>query len=81
MEDYKKAQKHNEEVDKELSAYNEEMRHKHGDIVPRDYPKEDKDKWDAIYNKTDRSGMYPFSVENVQEFAEFAEHSGGFKIC
>jgi len=81
MENYKKAEKHNEEVDKELSAFSEEMKKKHGDIVPRDYPKEDKEKWDAIYNKTDRSGMYPFSVDNVQYFAEFAEQSGGFKIC
>ena len=81
MEDYKKAQKHNEVLDMVLSAFCYVIRKKHGDIVPRDYPKEDKDKWDAIYNKTDRSGMYPFSVENVQEFAEFAEHSGGFKIC
>lgn len=24
---------------------------------------------------------YHFSVENVAEFAEFAEHSGGFRIC
>lgn len=81
MEKYKKAEKHNEEVDKELSAFNEEMKKKHGNIVPRDYPKEDKDKWDAIYNKSDRSGMYPFSVSNVEYFAEFAEQSGGFKIC
>lgn len=25
--------------------------------------------------------MYPFSVENVQEFAEFCIDSGGFQIC
>jgi len=24
---------------------------------------------------------YSFSAENVQEFAEFADHSGGFEIC
>ena len=24
---------------------------------------------------------YPFSVENVKEFAKFVEHSGGFRIC
>lgn len=25
--------------------------------------------------------MYPFSVENVTEFANFLEHCGGFEIC
>jgi hypothetical protein len=82
MEKLKKAREHNEKIDAESEKFHEEMVKKHGaGIVPRDYPKEDYEKWNAIYNKKDWSGEYPFYVENVQEFAEFAEHSGGFKIC
>jgi len=33
------------------------------------------------YGKTKHWGThYPFSVSNVKEFAEFVEHSGGFRI-
>ena len=57
------------------------MDKKYGDIAPVNYPKEDKEKWDAIYAKKDWNGGYPFSEKNVKEFAEFAEQSGGFQIC
>jgi len=82
LANYEKAEKHNEQVEKEMEKFSEEMRKKLGeDVAPRDYPAEDYEKWTMLYNKKDWAGSYPFSVENVEQFAEFAEHSGGFKIC
>jgi len=79
---YKKAELHNKKVEKELDNFQKAMDKKHGkDIAPVNYPKEDKEKWDAIYSKKDWNGGYPFSEKNVKEFAEFAEQSGGFQIC
>ena len=43
--------------------------------------KEDHDEWERIYHKRKWNASYPFSVENVKEFAEFCRFSGGFKIC
>ena len=51
------------------------------EIAPKDFPKADKERWDEIWNKRKWSASYPFSVENVKEFAEFCRFSGGFKIC
>lgn len=79
---YKKAELHNKKVQKELDSFQKAMDKKHGkDIAPKDYPKEDYEKWNAIYSKKDFNGGYPFSEKNVKEFAEFAEQSGGFQIC
>ena len=79
---YKKAELHNKKVQKELDSFQKAMDKKHGkDIAPKDYPKEDYEKWNAIYSKKDFNGGYPFSERNVKEFAEFAEQSGGFQIC
>jgi hypothetical protein len=82
MADYKKAEAHNKKVEEEAQKFHQEMVKKHGmGIAPRDYPKEDYEKWNVIQNKKDWTGDYPFNIKNVQEFAEFAEESGGFKIC
>lgn len=35
----------------------------------------------VVDDKPDWSTNYPFSVENVKEFAEFLQYSGGFSIC
>ena len=79
---YKKAELHNKKVQKELESFQKAMDKKHGkDIAPAEYPKEDYEKWNAIYLKKDFNGGYPFSERNVKEFAEFAEQSGGFQIC
>ena len=51
------------------------------DIAPNNYSEEDKKKWDSIYEKKSWSANYPFSIKNVLEFIEFAEDSGGFRIC
>lgn len=31
--------------------------------------------------KTEETSMYPFTVENLQEFIDFIKDSGGFTIC
>jgi len=49
-------------------------------LVPRDFPKKDHDKWEKIYRKRNSDASYPFSIQNVEEFAEFCENSGGFSI-
>jgi hypothetical protein len=36
---------------------------------------------DGAGNKPHFGTQYPFSVENVKEFAEFLQYSGGFSIC
>ncbi len=45
-----------------------------------EYTEEDKKKWDDLYEKKIWGANYPFSVNNVAEFAEFCEDSRGFKI-
>ena len=82
MAGYTQAKKNNIKVHKEMDAFQKAMDKKHGkDIAPKDYPKADYEKWNAIYSKLDINGNYPFHIENVKEFAEFAEQSGGFQIC
>lgn len=79
---FEKAELHNKKVEKEMDKFQKAMDKKHGkDIAPINYPKKDKEKWDAIYSKKDFNGGYPFKTDNVKQFAEFAEESGGFKIC
>jgi len=73
----KKAETYNEKVQKQLKAFEERVGK---DKAPNDYSKEDKKKWDSIWEKRLWSANYPFSVENVKEFAEFCEDSGGFTI-
>ena len=53
---------------------------KNDNLAPKDFPKADHDKWEKIYRKRNHDGSYPFSVENVEEFAEFCENSGVFSI-
>ena len=50
-------------------------------VAPKDYSEEDKKKWDSLYEKKSWSANYPFSVNHVTKFIEFAENSGGFEIC
>ena len=82
MAEYKKAEANNKKVKKEMDTFQKAMDKKYKkDIAPKDYPKDDYEKWNAIYSKLDTNGNYPFHIENVKEFAEFAEQSGGFQIC
>ena len=50
-------------------------------LAPRDYPEPLNKKWWEITNQTNYSANYPFSIDNVKEFIEFARNSGGFRIC
>ena len=78
-----KAEKHNDKVEKELKEFCKSVEKKLGktDLAPADFPKADHDEWERIYHKKKWNASYPFSVENVKEFAEFCRFSGGFKIC
>ena len=77
----KKIEKQNDKVEKELEKHCQEVKKRLGkDLAPKDFPKADHDKWERIYRKRNHDGSYPFSVENVEEFAEFCENSGGFSI-
>ena len=78
-----KAEKHNDKVEKELEKFCKSVEKKLGktNLAPADFPKADHDEWERIYHKRKWSASYPFSVENVKEFAEFCRFSGGFKIC
>jgi len=77
-----KIEKHNEQVEKELEEHTKQVqtKMKNDNLAPKDFSKEDHDKWERIYRKRNHDGSYPFSVENVEEFAEFCENSGGFSI-
>ena len=78
-----KAEKHNDKVEKELKKFCDSVEKKLGktNLAPADFPKDDHDEWERIYHKRKWNASYPFSVENVKEFAEFCRFSGGFKIC
>jgi hypothetical protein len=78
-----KAEKHNDKVEKKLEKFCKSVEKRLGkpNLAPMNFPKADKDKWDEIWNSRKWSASYPFSVENVKEFADFCRFSGGFKIC
>ena len=78
-----KEEKHNDKIDKELEKFCKSVEKKLGksNLAPADFPKADHDEWERIYHKRIQSASYPFSEENVKEFAEFCKFSGGFTIC
>lgn len=78
----KTLEKHNDKVEKELEEHTKQVqtKMKNDNLAPKDFSKADHDKWERIYRKKNHDGSYPFSVENVEEFAEFCENSGGFTI-
>lgn len=81
-EEIEQAKETNKFVEKEMQEFQDKMKKKLGnDVVPYDYPKKDKAKWEAIYSKRDNRESYPFSKENVEEFCKFLENCGGFRIC
>ena len=77
-----KIEKHNEQVEKELEKHCEEVKTRLNDIglAPKDFPKEDHDKWEEIYNKRNSDGSYPFEEENVKEFLNSVKIVVGFTI-
>jgi hypothetical protein len=84
-EEIKKAEEHNNKVEQMLSELRIEVSkalNKNVDnLAPADYPKPFNEKWWEITNQKDYRADYPFSIDNVKEFIEFARNSGGFRIC
>lgn len=78
----KKAEVYNAKIDKEMEALKQEVIKITGkDLAPAKYPEVQAKKWDKLYQKRSWEDSYPFSVENVQAFADFCRQSGGFEIC
>jgi len=50
-------------------------------LVPADYPEPHRADWDNLQSQRKWESSYPFEIDNVREFAEFCEQSGGFEIC
>tara|TARA_X000001382_G_scaffold100346_1_gene74895 strand:+ start:634 stop:1275 length:642 start_codon:yes stop_codon:yes gene_type:complete len=78
-----KAIKHNAKIEAKLEQIKLDVKELTGkdDLVPRDYPEKMYAKWTRIYNTKDWNDSYPFSKENIENFAKFCEQSGGFEIC
>ena len=79
------AKKHNEKVEKMLEQLKEKVRKETGkdieNTAPSEYPEKYNLEWWDIINKKDYRDSYPFEIDNVKEFIEFAKNSGGFRIC
>ena len=85
-DEIKKAEEHNNKVEQMLSELRLEVAKVVGEdkvekLAPADYPKPFNEKWWEIVNEKDYRSSYPFSIDNVKEFIEFARNSGGFRIC
>ena len=82
-EDMQKAEKHNKGIEEKLEALRKSVIKLTGnkDIAPNDYPDIQKNQWEVLYGNKSWEDSYPFSVENVQDFADFCRQSGGFEIC
>ena len=83
MKVMEKAKKHNEMIEQEKKALDEIAVAITGDknVAPIDYPKDLKKKFDELMKKRDWASSYPINRENIENFARFAEQSGGFSIC
>lgn len=77
------AEEHNKGIEAKLDALRESVIKLTGnkDIAPADYPDIQKNQWEVLYGNKSWNDSYPFSVENVQDFADFCRQSGGFEIC
>ena len=82
-EDMQKAEKHNKGIEAKLEALRKSVIKLTGnkDIAPEGYPDIQKNQWEVLYGNKSWDDSYPFSVENVQDFADFCRQSGGFEIC
>ena len=78
---YEVASSHNKKVQEKLDKITADCKKKHGDIVPSNFPEPYKSQWNEAYDSKDWTTDYPFCAENIENFAEFCEKSGGFEIC
>ena len=77
------AKEHNKEIEKASEILQEIVKAKlksETSIAPCDYPEKEKADWDELQSQRNWDDSYPFSVENVEEFAHFCMESGGFEI-
>lgn len=83
MKAMEKAKKHNEKIEQEKKALDKIAVEMTGDknIAPIDYPKDLKEKFDELMDQRDWASSYPINRQNIEDFALFAEQSGGFSIC
>tara|TARA_R100000654_G_scaffold4436_2_gene13149 strand:- start:2904 stop:3509 length:606 start_codon:yes stop_codon:yes gene_type:complete len=80
QKEYNEAKEHNKKIQILIDALHERVKEQYGDIVPRDYPEPHKTDWDNLQAQKKWEASYPFDINNVKEFAEFCEQSGGFEI-
>ena len=65
-----------------MDKITKECQDKHGkDLVPANYPEPYNTQWQEAYSKENWDASYPFSKENIEDFAKFCMQSGGFEIC
>ena len=78
-----KAKLHNLEVQKKHDELKMIVKEKTGkdNLAPADYPEPFNSQWNDIQKLTNYEAHYPFSVQNVKDFANFCRESGGFEIC
>ena len=85
MKEHRKAEVFNDIVDEKLKMLNEKVRDEIGSdenwLAPADFPQPYRKEWEDLFATKKIQGSYPFSVENVREFANFCYQSGGFEIC
>ena len=76
------AEEHNKGIEEKMSALRESVIKLTGNknIAPADYPDIQNKEWENLYSQKSWNDSYPFSVENVQDFADFCRQSGGFEI-
>jgi len=77
------ASKHNKKIEQKLQDLKKEVEKiRPGEnLAPGQYPFPYNNHWQEIYAQKSWDDSYPFAKENVEEFINFARHSGGFQIC
>lgn len=82
MREYELANIRNKELEEARKIIHENVVAETGDenIAPINYPEKWRADWDALWSQKDWTGNYPFSVDNVKQFADFCYQSGGFQI-
>jgi hypothetical protein len=82
MLEFNLAQEHNEELEKQRKKVHVRVVEVTGNegIAPKDYPAPYKKEWDDLWARKAWAGSYPFSENNIKEFADFCYQSGGFEI-
>tara|TARA_Y100000114_G_scaffold126774_1_gene123264 strand:+ start:48 stop:641 length:594 start_codon:yes stop_codon:yes gene_type:complete len=77
------ASKHNKKIEQKLQDLKKEVEKiRPGEnLAPGQYPFPYNNHWQEIYAQKSWDDSYPFAKANVEEFINFARHSGGFQIC